>query len=406
MREEDRMGAGTLSMRPSLATRALILLGATPVAVAFSTMSPILPKMSAALAHDATNAYLVKMLIGIVGISMVMGGPVLGALFDRAPRRPFLVGAALAFAALGVAPYFLTDLTAMLVTRFFMGIAAMTLCVGAAAMVGDCFAPEERPHWMGLYEAGAMLGGVATLFLAGLLGDLGWRQPFLLYLLGVPLALLAWFGAKTSKPSRNPAAHATRSDISTPMRTPWGLVLLGVLIGIITYVPTIYIPFHLNALGLRQPSAIARVIIVGVLVSSVLATQFGRLRRRLSATGAFCCSFAAMAAGLGLIALASSYSYAILGMFVMGLGLAWLPSNLMACAVEAVDESRRGRSVGLVRAAHALAPALGVTAAQGLSSHVGIEGILLSTALLAVMMLIGVALVGVPGRPSAVVSDA
>jgi MFS family permease len=136
---------------PSLATRLLILLGASPVAVAFTTVVPVVPKLSMALAHDATDAYLVKMLVGILGISMVLGGPIFGAVFDKVPRRPFLVVAGLAFTVLGVAPYFLNDLSVMLVTRFLMGIAAIALCVSAAAMVGDCFPEEERPHeWLAL----------------------------------------------------------------------------------------------------------------------------------------------------------------------------------------------------------------------------------------------------------------
>ncbi len=381
---------------PSVTTKALILLGATPVSAAFSAMVPILPKMSAALAHTATDAYVVKMLIGIIGISMVIGGPALGAVFDRVPRRPFLVAAGIAFALLGVAPYFLDDLLFMLVTRFLMGIAAITLCVSAAAMVGDCFPEEQRPTWMGLYEAVAMAAGVVILLLAGILGDLGWRLPFLLYLIGIPFAVLAWYSDDTSRSTRQRAATARAAGLSMnpsrPPSMPWGLVFLGVLIGIITFVPSTYIPFHLNSLGLNKPSAIAGVLIVAVLVSSVLATQFGRARRRLSAMAVFGCSFAAMAAGLALIASAPSYPIAIAGMFVLGLGQAWMPSNLMACAVEAVDEHRRGRSVGLVRAAHSLAPALGVTLAESLSHHIGARGILLGTALLALAMVAGVAL--------------
>lgn len=72
-----------------------VLFASVPVALAYSVVSPILAKMSDELAHGAKGAYLVKMIVGIIGVAMVPGAPIAGLLADKLGRRPVLVGAAL-----------------------------------------------------------------------------------------------------------------------------------------------------------------------------------------------------------------------------------------------------------------------------------------------------------------------
>jgi hypothetical protein len=52
--------------------KATILSASVPVGLAYSVVSPILAKMSDELAHDATDAYFVKMILGVIGAAMVV----------------------------------------------------------------------------------------------------------------------------------------------------------------------------------------------------------------------------------------------------------------------------------------------------------------------------------------------
>jgi MFS family permease len=362
-------------------------------------VAPVLPKMTADLAHDAGGAYLVKMVAGIIGLAILVGGPLSGLLADKAPRRRLLIASGTVFALAGVAPFLIDNLFIILATRFLTGLAATAIYVGGAALVGDCFEELVRARWMGRFEAVAMVVGVAALPLAGLLGDQGWRLTFLMYLIvGAPFVFLAW-RTPEPQPRRRPARHSvdTRTDAAQldgahlRRHLPLGLVVLGTLIGVITYIPSMYIPFHLSVLGARSPSAIGGLLMISIVVSSIVSTQFGRARQILSSAAAFSSSFGAMAVGVGIIAWASSYQVAIAGLLVMGLGVAWMSPNLSASAIDAVTPERRGRSLGIVRAAHSIAPAVGLAIFEPLAHRIGPKGVLTLVVILASLMMLAMA---------------
>lgn len=370
--------------------RATILLASVPVALAYAIVSPILAKMSDELAHDATDAYFVKMILGVIGMAMVVGAPIAGLLADKLGRRPLLVGSGLLFAVAGVAPFVLHSLPAILFTRFLVGIAGVAFATGGVTMVGDYFDDSDRPRWMGALLATSMVASLAAVPLAGLMGDSGWRWPFLLYLLGVPIAIVAWLGMSSAP------VHAFRATLSASRsgnqrHFPIELALLGLLAGILMYLPAIYIPFQLRDLGMQNPSSVAVGLTLNLLVGAVVSSQFGWARRRFSSRALFCFSFGAMAAGVGALALAPSYALAFGGLFIMGLGGAWLYPNLLTLTIASVDETHRGRTVGWVRAAQSIAPALGVTAFQPLVIRLGVVSALLLIAGIAALMLVGMA---------------
>ena len=152
--------------KPAWLMKSVILLSPVPMALAFSSVTPILPKMSAALAHDAGQAYLVKMVLGIVGLAMVLGSLLGGFLADRVERRRLLVAAGLVYAVAGAAPFLLTDLPLILASRLVMGLAAITAYVTGAALVADVFAESERARWMGVFTAVAIVGGIGAMLIA------------------------------------------------------------------------------------------------------------------------------------------------------------------------------------------------------------------------------------------------
>ena len=384
---EDRRNAANWTLKGT------VLFASVPVALAYSVVSPILAKMSDELAHGAKGAYLVKMMVGIIGVAMVPGAPIAGLLADKLGRRPVLVGAALLFAVAGAAPFVLDSLPAILVTRFFVGIAGVAFATVGVTMVGDFFDDTERPRWMGALLASSMVAAVAAVPLAGLMGDVGWRWPFLLYLLGAPIAILAWLGTRQESTARAPAFGTTVASnrSSNDRRFPFELTVLGLLVGMLVYLPPIYVPFRLRDLGVHNPSSIGVGVTLNVLVGAVVSSRFGWARQRFSSRALFCFSLTALGAGIGTLALAPGYQLAFGGLFIMGLGSAWLYPNLLTLTVASVDESHRSRTVGWVRGALALAPALGVTALEPLVIRLGVDSVLLLIAGVAGLMLVGVA---------------
>jgi MFS family permease len=375
-----------MAQHPSKLIKSIILLSSLPLSVAIVAIAPILPKMSAELAHTAMDAYLVKMVVGIGGIAFVIGGPIAGYLIDKIALRPLFVGACLVFSVAGVVPYVLDSLPFILVMRFLMDICSISCQIIGAALVAKYFGEVQRAKWMGVFAASATAIALVGLYVGGYLGDLGWRQAFLIHLSGLPMAVLGWVALAREEapaPEKNDSV-ATSAQSKAPF--PWGLALIAFLIGIIIYVPSIYIPFHMASIGFAKPSAISTALMFSTVVSMTTASQFGRIRTFVSSTTAFCFSFAGVAAGIAIIALATTYPMVLVGLSVMGLGIGWLFPNLMASTADVVDEAHRGRTLGIVRSIELMAPAIGVTALEPLVRHIGANGILLLVVATAILI--------------------
>jgi AAHS family 4-hydroxybenzoate transporter-like MFS transporter len=126
------------------------------------------------------SASLFGMLLGALGLSV---------LADRIGRRPVLIGATLAFAALMLATPFVTTISQLIGLRFATGLGLGCIMPNAMALVGEFSPQAHRVKRMMLiscgFTVGAALGGFVS---AALIPGYGWRSVF--YVGGaVPLAL-------------------------------------------------------------------------------------------------------------------------------------------------------------------------------------------------------------------------
>jgi MFS family permease len=361
--------------------KALIVLSGVPLALGYAVVVPVLARMSAALAHDATGEYLVKMVFGVLGPAMVVGGAFGGQLADRVDRRLLLTVSSLLFAVAGAAPFLIHNLPLILVSRFLMGMAAVTVALVGSAMIGDLFEEKRRAAWLGSVAALQMVGSTLSLPVAGAVGEIGWSWPFLIYLIGVPIAALAWFGVgRRSEGSTATASPSTAHGAgSTAGAYPLGLLGLGLIIGALITTPGAYMPFRLGQLGLQNTTIVGFLLMLNALSGAGAAALYGTIRKRLSTRIVFCLGYAALGGGLIVLGIAHDVVVATVGLLIMGLGLGWITPNLPAVVVAAVDESHRGRALGALNAAVAIAPAIGLTALEPLAHRIGAGGILILT---------------------------
>src|ERR1700742_3386718 len=115
-----------------------------------------------------------------------------GVLVDKVPHRWLFAAACMLFALTGAAPALLHSLPLILGSRVIMGIAAVTVSIVGATLIGEAFVEPGRSRWMGFVTASAMAFALVAGVSAGLLGDLGWRWGFLVYLAGLPIGLLGF----------------------------------------------------------------------------------------------------------------------------------------------------------------------------------------------------------------------
>ncbi len=130
-------------------------------------------------------------------ITSTIATPLYGKLGDMYGRKPFFLAAITIFVMGSIACTFSTSMYMLAAFRAFQGIGAGGLFTLALAITGDIIPPRQRAKYQGYFLAvfgtSSVLGPVVGGVLAGqnsILGISGWRWIFLL---NVPIGVLALF---------------------------------------------------------------------------------------------------------------------------------------------------------------------------------------------------------------------
>lgn len=332
---------------------ATLLAASTLTIMAAAVIAPSLPQMREVFADAPAADVLVRLALTITSLAIGLTAPIAGAVADRVGRPPVLIGSLALYAVAGVAGYFVTDLTALLLTRSLLGVAVGGVMTAVGALITDLFDGGQRSRFLGLQQAFASLGGVVFLPLAGVLAGISWNAPSWIYVAAaplVPLAVLAFRDARQRDHLRaEDRSGRARTDEKSVRTTPRGLVptlYLVALVGTAVFfmAPT-QLPFLLT--GLDVPTAVVGLIVACSTASSaVAAVAFARARRRFGRTTLTGVSLALLGAGWIVVGAAPSVPSVVLGVLIGGLGVGLVVPNLNLWLSETVPPARRGRVLG------------------------------------------------------------
>jgi MFS family permease len=384
----------------------VVLIGGVMASLAITAIGAVLPTIDRALAHTATEAMLVKQLVAGVTLAMVVGAPLGGFLMGRVGMRKVLLVATLVYSISGAAGFFLSSLPALLVTRLALGAAAATIQVTAIVLVNTRLAPEDRPKWMGLHVALATLATLVINPLSGLIGAIDWRYPFLEYLVGfgfvVFAALLTMRDRAPDAPDPERTSAVPEKDPSIWAWFPWHYLFLSLMVGSVTFIPTIYLPFLLRDEAGLDPRGIAAYLTVAALVGGLAAMLYGRGRKHLTAHGAFLASFTLAGVGTLTMALSHALPAIVLGGIVYSAGNGWFVPNIMTALGAKVAPAQQGRAAGLVKAVHFSSAPVAVVLIEPFARAYGARmAILVACALAFLVALLMLARMVHPGRAAA-----
>ncbi len=263
-----------------------LVLGSTPTVIAVLALAPVLPNLMVVF-HDVPNAtFWVPALISVSGLGAALSSPFVGFIGDRFGRRIPLIAFCVLFAIAGLLPLVLDDFTSIFVTRIVVGIAYMGVLVLSIAMVGDYFSGASRDRWLAIQAMVATFAALALLPLSGFLGAwLSWRGPFLIYFLGLPLAIAYWALFRNSVSSEVAGSHVGWSALPWPWLL--GICFISLFSAVFFYAVQMQLGLALAAVGITETARIgllSAVAIAGVpagalLFMRVAAHPFGRLMR-------------------------------------------------------------------------------------------------------------------------------
>ncbi|RRJ31387.1 MFS transporter [Halocatena pleomorpha] len=371
------MSGGTELPRPRLAQGTLLLASMLTI-MAGATISPALPAIQREFATAPNAGVLVGLVLTMHGLFIAVGSPIIGALADRYGRRWLLLVSTVVYALAGGSGFVLDSLLAILASRAVLGLAVAGVMVTVTALITDYYDENRRDTILGRQGAFMSIGGVVLLPLAGMLADIGWRVPFLVYTVAVAL-LPAMVFALPEPNRREPTGDRPMSldDLRQtlavfPLRTLGLIAALGLVGQIIFYMIPVQIPFYLETQAGASGTVIGAALAASTGAGGVASLLYGRIRRSLSMIGIVALTFGFMSIGYTAIGVSRTVPSVVVGLAIAGAGSGFLLTNLNAWIAAVTPESVRGRALSALTSAFFLGQFLSPLVVQPVSDSLGL----------------------------------
>jgi MFS family permease len=307
------------------------------------TISPALPQMARAFPEEKNASFLVKLVLTIPALMIALFSPVTGLLIDRHGRLRILRLSLVLYAIAGVAGFFLQNLYHILISRALLGIAVGMSMTIVITLIADYFEGKERQKFVGLQIAFMSLGGILFIGLGGILADIGWRYPFLIYLsalLVLPLSIMYL---------NEPVVAEKRNQANQHLKAPpiiWLLFFNTMLMWIIFFIIPVQIPFYLKAIDVEKNSLIGAAIATSTACSAISSFCYSRIKSRLNFLSIFAIGYLFMAAGFICVAYAGSYTMVVVAMMLCGFGMGMMIPNTNMWVMKITPPEIRGKEIG------------------------------------------------------------
>jgi len=298
----SRISAGTPAYR-RLAL-ALLIAGLSTFALLYSVQS-LLPVFAREFHVSAAESSLVVSLAtGAMALMLLVASVV----SDRVGRRAMMVTSLFAGSILTIVSAALPSWHALLVTRFLTGIALSGIPAIAMTYLAEEVDAKTIGGTMGLYIAGAALGGMIGRIGSSVIADwLGWRVALgsvgVICLIGAFVFRWAAPVSRSFVPRRHDLAsfldsiHVLRRDAGLPWLYCEGFLLMGAFITIYNYVS-----FRLLAPPYSLSQSAVGAIFLFYIVGSFVSTWYGRLAGRLGRRRVFWIPILVFLIGVGMTA--------------------------------------------------------------------------------------------------------
>ena len=314
MRTESTATAGTLWV---------ILAAATLTVMAGAILGPIVPAIQSNLGVSESNAGLI---ITTHGALIVLVSPLAGMLIDRwGPRRPLIFGLVL-YGLGGGAGLFIDSFGPLLASRGVLGVGVAFVYSSISVLIYNLYSGQQMNRVLGLRSSANSLGAVVWPLVGGGLGTLSWQAPFGVYLIAIPLGLLAVVTVP------NVAVGGDGDNVeTTALDSLWAVLrarpaLLGVYLlyfvaNALLYSIVVFYPPLLSTLGVESSATISLYLAANGLAGGLSAALSDRLLARSSRHALVVVALVLWVVSLATAAVADSLLAAIPGVVGFGLGL-------------------------------------------------------------------------------------
>lgn len=326
--------------------------------LAIGCVLPVLPRYVTGPLNSGPVA--VGIVIGAFAVSAIVSRPLAGRLADRRGRRLVMVTGMLTASCAGALYFLPLDVPGLVFARLVLGVGEGFVFTAGITWTVDIAPETRRAQAIGLWGlaiwTALSIGPLTGELLRSTLGyDAVWAFAAAVPLLGAALA-------RTIRDDHVPAPPGRRQPFipRESVRPGIGLALANVGWAALAGFVVLLLEDRGVSHGAVVFTAFACAVVIARLVLGRLPDRLGAGR---TAVGAGC----AEAAGLALIAMATTLPIAVLGGVLMGVGFSILYPSLALLVVDDGDADRRGAALGAFTAFFDLGVGIGAPMAGAIA---------------------------------------
>lgn len=347
----------------------LVTSGLTVLATAI--LGPSLPMMQAHFADVPGADYLVPLTMTVPMLVMALLSVFIGMLADRIGRKRLLVASTALYSLFGTAPLYLDSLGTIVASRIGLGFTEAVLMTVSTTMIGDYFSGRQRERYMSLVVTVSSVSAFVFNNLGGVIAQQGWRAPYAMYAISLPLALLMaiYLWEPTAKTASGEVL-AQHDDTPFRPRLLAGVCVLSFLTGLVFLILPVHFAYLFGAIGVQSPAQVGMAYglnSLGVIVGTLLFGWVLAPRLKVPFQLALACGVAAV----GFLLMKSADHYAALAAAgaLNGLGCGMLLPAMVTWAMRILPFSKRGMGTGAFQSAQFFGMFINPVLVVGLQDH-------------------------------------
>jgi MFS family permease len=321
---------------------ALLLVSSLTI-MSMITISASLPDMTNAFSDIPNGKKLVKLVLSFPGLFIALSAILAGVIIDKYGRLKLLGLSLILYAVGGSSGYWLDNIYLILVGRALLGISVGISMTIVTTLIADYYQGQSRQKFAGLQIAVMSLGGIVFITLGGILADISWRVPFLLYLFS--LVVLPFVYLFLKEPSNLPEIKSDNKLVKSPTII-WFVFINVMLMWILFFIIPVQIPFHLKSIGIEKNTLIGIAIASSTFFSAIGAISYSKIKNMFGFKQIFGIGYFLMALAFVCVSYGNSYTMVMVAMLLAGLGMGLMIPNANIWVMQLAPPEIRGREIG------------------------------------------------------------
>ena len=333
--------------KPTKLTLVAILLSSMLILMGGAAVAPALNEIK--LAFPGQD-FMTSLIITLPSLAVAIVGYAVGLAADRFGKVKVLFLALAIFVVAGVASYWLPTLESILVARFILGIGIAGITSTVTALIAEYYGGIQRVKVLS-YQSAAMGIGVLILeFTGGTLAEISWRTPFLVYLIGIPILIMAILSMREPRMSEHDKDEIADIVAHEKFRkADYKIVALCYVsiffcMNLVFLLPT-SIPIVLSGLGVSS-SIVGLFLGFHGVANAVFSILYRRITARIPPFRILGLGFLCMGVGFAVLILWPSVPLAIFTLIITFVGVGMIVPSLVNTLAGEVTGSNSGSIMG------------------------------------------------------------